>query len=251
MTFLRRLALFSLIAPLALGLAACGDKSGAEGEAPKGEPIAAIAAPEGKDWADVVTVTPEGGYQIGNPEAPLKLVEYASLTCPHCAHFAEEADEKLHGQYVSSGVVSYELRNQIHDGLDLTLAMLARCGPPESFHALSKQVWLNLDSIADNAQKNQAAMAAAMKSEDQATRYKTIADAAGLTEFFAARGVSSDQAAICLADPAKAEDIVKKSEQQTEELGVDGTPTFFLGGTKLDAKTWADLEPALQNAGAR
>lgn len=251
MTFLRRLTFATLIAPLALGLAACGDKGAAEGEAPEGEPIAAIAAPEGQDWADVVTVTPEGGYQIGNPQAPLKLIGYASLTCPHCAHFAEESGEKLHSQYVASGVVSFELRNQIHDGLDLTMSLLARCGAPESFHALSDQVWLNLDSIIDGAQKNQAAVSAAMKNEDQTTRYKSIADAAGLTEFFAARGISSDQAAMCLADPAKAEDVVKKSEEQTRELGVDGTPTFFLNGARLDAKTWADLEPALQNAGAR
>lgn len=251
MTILRRFALASVLAPLCLGLAACGKESqGADG-APSGEPIAAIPAPEGQAWADKVTVSPADGYVMGNPQAPLKLVEYASLTCPHCADFSREAAEELRDRYVASGVVSYELRNQIHDGLDLTMAMLVRCGAPESFHALSEQVWLNLPEIVQKAQADQAAMSAAMKSEDQSKRYKAIADAAGLTEFFAARGISSDQAAACLADAGKAELIVRNSQTQSDEMQVDGTPTFFLNGRKLDVRTWKDLEPVLQNAGAR
>ena len=80
---------------------------------------------------------------------------------------------------------------------------------------------------------------------------KAIADAAGLTDFFAARGISSDQSATCLADAAKAEQIVQNSQKQSEELQVDGTPTFFLNGQKLEVRSWKDLEPILQDAGAR
>lgn len=248
----RRIALASMIAiPLSLGLAACGKGDETAAGTPKGEPIAKIQAPAGKTWTDTVTITPEGGYLMGNPNAPLKLLEYASLTCPHCADFSKEAAEPLRDKYVAGGVVSYELRNQIHDGLDLTMSLLARCSAPESFHALSEQVWLNLPQIVQTAQANQAAMNAAMKSEDQSKRYKAIADAAGLTEFFAARGISSDQAATCLADAGKAEQIVQNSQKQSEELQVDGTPTFFLNGQKLDARSWKDLEPILQDAGAR
>jgi protein-disulfide isomerase len=247
----RRIALASLLAPLCLGLAACGKDDKAATGPQKGDPVAAIPAPQGKSWTETVAVTPEGGYLMGNPQAPLKLIEYASLTCPHCADFSKEAAEPLRDKYVAKGVVSYELRNQIHDGLDLTMAMLVRCGAPESFHALSEQVWLNLAEIVQKAQANQAAMGAAMKSEDQAKRYKAIADAAGLTEFFAARGISSDQAATCLANSAKAEQIVQNSQKQSEELQVDGTPTFFLNGSKLEVRSWKDLEPILQDAGAR
>jgi protein-disulfide isomerase len=251
MTTFRRIAFASMLAPLCLGLAACGKDDKAPSAPPKGQPIAAIPAPAGKAWTDTVSVTPEGGYLLGNPQAPLKLIEYASLTCSHCADFSKEAAEPLRDKYVASGVLSYELRNQIHDGLDLTLAMLVRCGAPESFHALSEQVWLNLREIAEKAQGNQAAVGAAMKLEDQSKRYKAIADAMGLTEFFAARGISSDQAATCLADPTKAEQIVKNSETQSEQLQVDGTPTFFLNGQKLEIRSWKELEPLLKDAGAR
>lgn len=248
---LRRAALATLLAPIALGLAACGSKDDAAGSAEKGDKIASVAAPAGKQWSDVIAVTPEDGYRMGNPDAPLKLVEYASLTCPHCAHFSEQAGPKLRDQYVASGVVSYELRNQVHDGLDLTMAMLVRCGSPESYIALSEQVWANQEAIVQGVQGNAAKVDAAMKLGDQTARYKAIADAAGLTEFFAARGISRDQAATCLAKPGFAEGIVERSTKQSEELGVDGTPTFLLNGRKLDAQTWEALEPLLQAAGAR
>ena len=84
MSSLRRLALALCAAPLALGLAACGDAD--EGGLPSSEPIAKIAAPAGQQWVDAVAVTPEGGWLVGNPEAPIKLVEYGSLTCPACAN---------------------------------------------------------------------------------------------------------------------------------------------------------------------
>lgn len=247
---LRRAALAALIVPMTLGLAACGSKDGDTG-AGNGGPIATVAPPAGQQWSDVVSVTPEDGYRMGNPDAPLKLVEYASLTCPHCAHFSEQAGAKLRDHYVASGVVSYELRNQVHDGLDLTLAMLVRCGTPESYTALSEQVWANLTGIVKGVQDNSDKVQAAMKLTDQTARYKAIADAAGLTDFFAARGISRDQAQACLAKPGFAEGIVTRSDNQSQELGVDGTPTFFLNGRKLEEQSWDKLEPVLQNAGAR
>lgn len=249
---LRRAAFAALILPISLSLAACGSKDDAgAGGAEKGDKIAAVAAPAGKAWSDVVSVTPEDGYRMGNPDAPLKLVEYASLTCPHCADVSEKASVPLRDKYVASGVVSYELRNQVHDGLDLTMAMLVRCGSPESMIPLSEQVWSNLTTIVQGVQANGAKVDAAMKQADQNSRYKAIADAAGLTDFFAARGISHDQAATCLAKPGFAEGIAERSAKQSEELGVDGTPTFFLNGKKLTEQTWEALEPAIQAAGAR
>lgn len=247
----RRATLATLFASIGLALAACSSGGGNGGNSLDGDPIAKVAPPQGKKWEEVVSVTPEGGYRLGNPEAPLKLVEYASLTCPHCADFAKEASAPLREKYVNSGVVSYELRNQIHDGLDLTMAMLVRCGAPESFHPLSEQVLSNLESIVERVQANGPAVDAAMKTEDQTKRYVVIADAAGLTDFFAARGVSREQAAQCLSKPDNAKQIVDRSDTQSRELGINGTPTFILNGQQLDPKSWDALEPILQKAGAR
>ena len=82
-------------------------------------------------------------------------------------------------------------------------------------------------------------------------RFVAIAEAAGLIDFFAARGLSSDQARSCLADNANIEAIAERSQQQSQELQVSSTPTFFLNGRKLEVNQWPGLEPILQRAGAR
>lgn len=243
---LRPALLAALAAPLALALAACGSEE--EGAA-TGEPIAPIAAPAGTSWVETAAVTPEGGYVIGNPEAPLKLVEYASHTCSHCAAFSQEAAAAL-DEYVAKGVVSYELRNQIHDPIDLTIALLARCGTPASFHPLANQAWQNFEAIIQRAQADPAALQAA-QAAPPAQRFQAIGEASGLIDFFAARGISRDQALSCLADTAKATQITEASETQSEELNVTGTPTFFLNGRLVEGTSWSLIEPALQTAGAR
>lgn len=248
MSSFRRLAFALTAAPLALAVAACGSNEGGDA-VPQGEPIAPIAAPAGQSWVETAAVTPEGGYRIGNPDAPLKLVEYASHTCPACAAFSTSGAAEL-DEYVEKGIVSYEIRNQIHNPIDLTLAMLMRCGEPTTFHPLANQVWANLPEVMNRAQQDQAALQAAMQ-VPEAQRYQRIAEAAGLLDFFAARGVSRDQAMQCLANTEQARQIAENSQTQSDELGVTGTPTFFLNGNKLEASSWDDLEPLLQQAGAR
>ena len=247
MPSLRRTALRAAATPIALALAACGDS--AEDAAPSGEPLAPIAAAEGASWVETAAVTPEGGYRIGNPDAPLKLVEYASHTCAHCAAFSQEGAPKL-DEYVAKGTVSYELRNQIHDPLDLTIALLARCGTPASFHPLANQAWQNFESIMTNVQANGAALEQA-QAAPPAQRFQAIAQAAGLLDFFAARGISRDQALQCLADTGKAQQIADASQSQSDELQITGTPTFILNGTKIEGTNWATVETALKAAGAR
>lgn len=229
----------------ALALAACSGSETEEAAATSAEPIAAIAAPAGQNWVDTAATTPEGGVVIGNPNAPIKLVEYASHTCGHCASYAEESGGKIDA-YVSSGRVSFELRNQIHDPVDLTISLLARCGEPAAFHPLAHEAWANLNGIIEKAQANPAAMQG--QGDD---RFVQIANAAGLLDFFAARGISRDKATQCLSDTAKAESIVAASNTQSQELDVTGTPTFFINGAKIDASNWAAVEAALQQAGAR
>ena len=105
-TFSRRLLSSTIALTLTLGLVACNSADDAEAEL-VGEPIAAIAAPEGQQWTDTVQVTERVGYLQGNPAAPIKLIEYGSLTCPACAAFAGDAAEPLRANYVNTGRVSF------------------------------------------------------------------------------------------------------------------------------------------------
>ncbi|AKH42287.1 protein-disulfide isomerase [Altererythrobacter atlanticus] len=245
----RRLLIASLALPLSLALAACGDTAEETAASPTGEPIAAIEAPEGQSWIEMNAETPEGGFRQGNPDAPIKLVEYASHTCSHCADFSADSAAAME-ELISTGVVSYEIRNQIHDALDLTIAQLVRCSGPDAFHPLASQAWAALGDFANAAQQNQAQLQAAMQSQGD-DRFVNIAAATGMLDFFAARGVSRDQARQCLNQPDEAREILTRSEEQSEELDVTGTPTFFINGSRIEGTSWEVVEAALQQAGAR
>lgn len=240
-----------LAIPLALGLAACGSSDGSAEGPPTGDPIAATPAPAGASWMDTVEITPEDGYRYGNPDAPIKLIEYQSHTCPHCGAFAEEGGPVLRDKYIASGVVSWEIREQLHNPIDLLVAVLARCGAKESFLPLSEQYWINLEPMINQAQANQAALSQAQTLPPN-QRFQQMAEAAGLIEFFASRGIAREQAMQCLADGDKVQAIADRSDKQSQELNVTGTPTFFINGRKIEGVAdWRGLEPALQAAGAR
>ena len=70
---------------------------------------------------------PKAGFVMGNPDAKLKLIEYGSLTCPHCREFDEKGVPALIDNYVKTGQVSWEFRNYVRDAFDLTAALVARC----------------------------------------------------------------------------------------------------------------------------
>ena len=86
---------------------------------------AATAKPAARiDWTRTFAVTPAGGFRMGNPKAKVSLIEYGSLTCPHCRHFAQTGVKPLIQNYVRSGKVSYEYRSLVLDGTDLTATLV-------------------------------------------------------------------------------------------------------------------------------
>ncbi len=242
---------------LALSLSACKQDAAGAGSTASTDKIAPVAAPAGKAWAETVATTPEGGYLMGNPAAPIKVVEFGSLTCSHCAEFAEKGSAALRDQYIASGRVSYEFRNFVRDPIDIAAAMLVRCGPPQGFFALTDQVFANQpetfkkwDAIGQPAQ--QATMA-----QPPAKRFIALAQATGLTDFFAARGVAKPQAEACLADTAKAQTLATATDTAGTQYEIAGTPTFLINGKKVDTNTWDDttagvgIQTLLERAGAR
>jgi protein-disulfide isomerase len=245
---LNRKLIASLIAA-PLMLSACGETETAGGVA-SGEPITPIAAPVGTSWTETVTVTPEGGYMIGNPAAPLKLVEYASHTCGACANFAVNGKPALKDQYVASGVVSFEQREVFLNPYDVVIATITQCGTKEQMQPLSDEVWRNLEEVFAGLQGNPEAIQAASELPLE-QRFIRIAEVSGMLDFFAARGISADQARSCLADRGRIESMVERAEAQSRESNVTGTPTFLLNGRKIEANQWPQLEPILQRAGAR
>lgn len=247
-----RTALLLAITGSALALSGCGG-AGEGNQATGGAAgsVAAVPAPQGTQWSEQVALTPEGGYRMGNPDAPIKVIEYASFTCPHCADFAEKADEPLRQNFVNSGKVSFEFRNLIRDPLDLTTAIVARCGGPEPFFPLTHQLFANQEAMFTSLQsQGEAAFKNAMSLPPE-QRFVRLAEQAGLVEFAKERGIPEDKLRTCLADAKAAEQIAKGNELATSKFNVEGTPTLIMNGAKLDeVNTWPQLETRLKEAGA-
>ncbi|MBS0253922.1 MAG: thioredoxin domain-containing protein [Proteobacteria bacterium] len=245
-----RAALAFSLAP-ALLLAACskGEAPAAGGGAAAGEPVAAVAPPAGKAWADVVSPTPEGGMVMGNPKAPIKLIEYGSLSCPHCAKLAQDGAAALTEKYVNTGKVSWEFRSFAIHPQDVPLTMLVRCAPAEAFFPLVEQVYANFDALTQSTMEGAKALGDMSKVAPQA-RFTTMADMLGFTKFFSARGISQDQAHTCLTNAAMADKVAQDSDNWGKQ-GIESTPTLLINGGKTGVNTWAELEPLLQKAGAR
>src|SRR5574338_12031 len=103
---------FLVCAIAVVAIAGCNSK---QGDAATNAPVKleTVKPPQGGDWSQVVNPTSQGGFLMGNPDAKVKLVEYGSLTCPHCREFDEAAVTPLINDYVKSGQVSYEFRNYV------------------------------------------------------------------------------------------------------------------------------------------
>lgn len=246
----RTFALTAIALPLALGIAACSSEDDTDA-AVSSEPVAAVPAPEGQTWTETATITDRNGYLVGNPDAPIKLIEYGSLTCPACAAFSVEGSEDLLNDYVDTGRVSYEFRSfAIHGPIDLALTALIDCGSPEQAVPLADQIWANVGTILQPVQERSQQLDADLRlPEDQ--RFVAFAETAGLLDFFASRGISRDQARTCLADSKRLSELAAYSESYGTQDNIRGTPTFFLNGTQIDGTSWTAVEAALQRAGAR
>lgn len=244
--------LLGLALPLALGLAACKKDEPAAGEGPAASatPLPTVAAPAGKAWAEEIVQTPEGGYRMGNPEAPIKLVEYASLTCPHCGEFSEKGSATIRDQWVASGRVSYEFRHFVRDALDLTMGLMTRCGTPQTFFGLTEQVFANQQALLGGLQGKEAQFQAAMQAPES-QRFQALADMAGLPQFFAARGIPAAQAKVCLANTKLAEQMAKNTTDQGNQYQIEGTPTFLVNGEKIGTSTWEELKAKIEGMGVR
>jgi len=200
------------------------------------------------DWTRTVKVTPEGGYLIGNPAAPVKVIEYFSLTCGHCRHFTETGMAPLKANYVAKGKVSVELRNFVLNAPDLTASLLMRCGSPakavELFGAVfaaQEQVFGGLASVGGDAQER-------INAAPLEQRPALLARESGIEKWFVSRGIPAKRAAACLTDPERSEQLVALRRKAAENLKVQGTPTFFVNGALVDGAEWNDLEPVIVKA---
>jgi protein-disulfide isomerase len=218
-----------------------------------GVPAAAAApakAAAQRDWTKVVAVTPEGGFRMGNPAAPVKLVEYASYTCPHCAHFVEQGVPKLIARYVRSGRISFELRNFVRDPYDLSAALLSRCAGPRNFFPLMHTIFATQDQWTGRFAALSASEYDALNALPPTPKLIRIAAIGGLDTMAAKFGVPAARAKTCLSDEKAAERFAEMRRVATSQYDLQGTPTFLINGKKAEnVYDWTTLEPLLGRGG--
>ena len=194
------------------------------------------------------TVTPvaTGSYLIGNPKARVRLVEYVSYTCPHCAHYAEQSEAAVKAM-IRSGSLAVEVRNQVHDGFDLAAATLARCAGPAAFPALHAALFARQREWIERAVAWQQANAERIRSYPQLAQLKALVDGSGLADIARASGVPQPRIDACFAN----ERFVAKTLAVSNATKVSGTPAFEINGRLVENVDWAKLQPMLRAAGAK
>jgi protein-disulfide isomerase len=234
-------------AALALLVAGCGGGNSNGNSEVSNAPLKQIPAPNG-DWTQTVSEMPEGGMRMGNPDAPVKLVEYASVTCPHCREFEEQGLPPLRDKYVKSGQVSWEFRPYMLFPSDPGPSMLLRCQGPTPFFSLSEELYADQPNWAGRLQSMPEAQMQQISQMPAAERPKQFVQVAGLDEFFRQRGMPQAKIDACLNDPANLNKLVALTDLGTKQ-GVTGTPTFFINGKMVEnTASWAALEPQLRSA---
>ena len=232
-----------------VALAGCDSKSGdAAGGAPA--KLEQVAPPKGGDWSQVVNPTPQGGFVMGNPGAPVKLIEYGSMTCPHCREFDETGVTPLIDNYVKSGQVSWEFRNYVRDAFDLTASLISRCNGAKGFFPLVRAMYKDQPNWIGKIQATPEAQLQQLQNLPPNRQFLELAKIAGFQQWAAMRGVAEPKSNQCLSDQNAVNQLVQMTSDATAEHPTfPGTPSFVING-KLAEKTasWKDLEPALRKA---
>lgn len=233
----------SLLFAATLGLVACD--SGTSTAAPAAKSGAGKAAQS--DWTKTVVQTPEGGYRMGNPDAKVKLVEFASFTCSHCRDFHKESGA-LKSTYVKSGQVSLEYRPFMLNIYDFAATKLAICEGPDRFYTWAGELFGNADAWITPFTKLSEADINPLRSLPPAEQIKGLAQAGKLNEFAKARGLPGAKFDACMSDAASFEALTKRQQAAVDTYQVQGTPTFLLNGKKIEGTTWAAIEPQIKSA---
>lgn len=170
-----------------------------------------------------------GDMSLGDPKAPVHVVEYLSLTCPHCAHFHADVFPAFKAKYIDTGRVHFTIRELLTAPAQVAAAgfMLARCDGGKSYF-----------KIVDEVFRSQVRW--------QSGSIKPI-----FVEIAKNNGLTEAQFEACITDPKAQEALQARLEYATGTDKVTGTPTFFVNGVQLpnqETPTLADLDAAIARA---
>ena len=180
----------------------------------------ALAAP---DFTELMKPGPLGEMSEGSDTAEVTIIEYASMTCPHCAAFHNQVYPQLKEKYIDTGKVRLIFREFPLDRVALAAIMIARCADKSQYFPLVDVLF-----------KQQTVWA---RSKDPATELFKVAKVAGFTE---------DSFNACINNKDVAQGVLDVMNKGRDKFEVQSTPTFFINGKKVNgASTFEDFEKLL------
>jgi protein-disulfide isomerase len=158
------------------------------------------------------SVADGGDMELGNPNAPVTLIEYASATCSHCARFDRDVFPTLKARYIDTGKIRYVFREFLTPPVPVAAAafVLARCAGKEKYFQVVEAVFRSQEEM--------------FATQDSRTPLLRIAKSMGMTE---------DGFNTCLSDAAALDAVQKRADRGATEDKIEGTPTFLVNGKQV------------------
>ncbi len=164
---------------------------------------------------------------LGNPDAAVTMIEYASFTCPHCARFHKDVMPKIKSEYIDTGKIKFIYREVFFDRPGLWAAMIARCGGNEKYMG-----------IADILYDRQREWTSGNGGAEIAQNLYKIGRIAGL---------NNEVMEACLQDQDMAKALVANFQKHTEADGVNSTPSVLINGVNHENKSFAEFKKLLDS----
>ena len=211
-------------------------------------PQAAKPAAAATDWSKTVVATPLG-LRLGNPAAPVQLIEYGSYTCPTCKRFKDEGFAPLLSRYVATGKVSFEFRVlPVHGAVDAALSQLVNCQAPAAGWATTVAAFAQQDTITNAFVKIPEARYTAVQKLPPEQALLVLAQEGGLAPFAASRGLAKARFAQCLTSKAGLARL-EAASGSAEAFRINSTPRFVLNGLHQEGiNDWGSLRQLIDAA---
>ncbi|MGE7371076.1 DsbA family protein [Neorhizobium sp. NPDC001467] len=171
------------------------------------------------DMAEVLKPGPLPEMQLGKDDAPITVVEYMSMTCPHCAHFHATTFDPIKEKYVDTGKVRFIIREFPFDPAATAAFMLARCNPAKPTELATADQYFPMISMLFKQQRAWAAPG------DGNVRN-------ALTQAVKIAGFSQESFNACLTNQKLLDDVNATMQRGAKDFGVNSTPTFIINGEK-------------------
>ncbi|APX21853.1 MULTISPECIES: DsbA family protein [Salipiger] len=194
-------------------------------------PMGAASAQDSTDQADTAETQDSAptaevtDMTLGDPDAPVEVIEYGSFTCPHCADFEENVFPQIKENYIDTGKVKFTFREAYFNKYDMWASLMARCGGEMKYFGIVEMLYGS--------------------QQDWARQSTEVAVADAIRKIGLQAGINKDQLDACMTDGEKLKSLVSWYQANVEEDGFNSTPSFVIDGELNTNMSYSDFSAIL------